>query len=152
MVIRNWRWPSDITRQYYRQSFNICPLSVLYIVHIVRDRPFNLQGGEGGLWFFVSFRIFFLTTQEFEYLFLLSRKVRNFFPEFNIRLCDKNSESDNFFFPLRIYYNPLAIVLSVLQFYSFLLPLWYLSYNVKKYSDSQCCWKKYSDFGGGKKK
>jgi hypothetical protein len=21
----------------------------------------------------------------------------------------------------------------------------------KKYSDSQCCWKKYSDFGGGKK-
>ena len=21
-----------------------------------------------------------------------------------------------------------------------------------KYSDSQCCWKKYSDFGGGKKK
>jgi hypothetical protein len=23
---------------------------------------------------------------------------------------------------------------------------------LKKYSDSQCCWKKYSDFGGGKKK
>jgi hypothetical protein len=23
---------------------------------------------------------------------------------------------------------------------------------IKKYSDSQCCWKKYSDFGGGKKK
>jgi hypothetical protein len=22
----------------------------------------------------------------------------------------------------------------------------------KKYSDSQCCWKKYSDVGGGKKK
>jgi hypothetical protein len=22
----------------------------------------------------------------------------------------------------------------------------------KNYSDSQCCWKKYSDFGGGKKK
>jgi len=22
----------------------------------------------------------------------------------------------------------------------------------KKYSDSQCCWTKYSDFGGGKKK
>ena len=22
---------------------------------------------------------------------------------------------------------------------------------MKKYSDSQCCWKKYSDFGGGKK-
>ena len=23
---------------------------------------------------------------------------------------------------------------------------------LKEYSDSQCCWKKYSDFGGGKKK
>ena len=23
---------------------------------------------------------------------------------------------------------------------------------LKKYSDSQCCWKKYSDFGGGKTK
>jgi len=23
---------------------------------------------------------------------------------------------------------------------------------LKKYSDSQCCWKKYSYFGGGKKK
>ena len=23
---------------------------------------------------------------------------------------------------------------------------------LRKYSDSQCCWKKYSDFGGGKKK
>ena len=37
--------------------------------------------------------------------------------------------------------------------------LYYFSSNIeirdeplKKYSDSQCCWKKYSDFGGGKKK
>ena len=41
---------------------------------------------------------FFRTTQELEYLFFLSRKARNFFPEFNIRLYDKNSESDYFFF------------------------------------------------------
>jgi hypothetical protein len=27
--------------------------------------------------------------------------------------------------------------------------LWF--FFLKKYSDSQCCWKKYSDFGGGKK-
>jgi hypothetical protein len=52
----------------------------------VRDQPFNLKG-RGGLWFFVSFRIFFW-----------SRKGRTFFPEFNIRLYDKNSESDYFFF------------------------------------------------------
>jgi hypothetical protein len=43
--------------------------------------------------------IFFRTTQELEYLFFLSRKARNVFPEFNIRLYDKNSESDYFFFP-----------------------------------------------------
>jgi hypothetical protein len=42
---------------------------------------------------------FFRTTQELEYLFFLSRKVRNFFPEFNSRLYDKNSQSDFFFFP-----------------------------------------------------
>jgi hypothetical protein len=30
------------------------------------------------------------------------------------------------------------------------LGLWLFS--KKKYSDSQCCWKKYSDFGGGQKK
>ena len=35
--------------------------------------------------------------QELEYLFL-SHKARFFFPEFNIMLYDKNSESDYFFF------------------------------------------------------
>ena len=41
----------------------------------------------------------FRTTQEFEYLFCLSRKARIFFPDYNIRLYDKNSESDYYFFP-----------------------------------------------------
>ena len=40
---------------------------------------------------------FYRKTQELEYLFFLSRKARFFFPEFNIRLYDKNSESDYFF-------------------------------------------------------
>ena len=57
---------------------------------------------EGGLWFFVSFRIFFWTTQQFEYYFFLSRKARIFFPEFNIRLYDKNFELDYFFSSTRI--------------------------------------------------
>ena len=47
---------------------------------MVRDRPFNLQGGVMVFCFVQIFRIF------------------NFFSEFNIRLYDKNSESD-FFFP-----------------------------------------------------
>ena len=38
--------------------------------------------------------IFFRTTQELKYF--LSRLARNFVPEFNIRLYDKNSESDFF--------------------------------------------------------
>ena len=32
------------------------------------------------------------------FIFFLLRKARNYFPEFNIRLYDKNSESDYFFF------------------------------------------------------
>ena len=44
-----------------------------------------------GLWFFVSFRIFFSDNTRARILF--------FFPEYNIRLYDKNSESDYFFFP-----------------------------------------------------
>jgi hypothetical protein len=45
---------------------------------------------------FVSFRIFFRITRELEYIFFLSREGRILFPEFNIRLYDKNSESDFF--------------------------------------------------------
>jgi hypothetical protein len=64
---------------------------------VVRDRPFNLKGG--GYGFLFRSENFFQTTQELEYYFFLSRKAWNFFPESNIRLYDKNSESDYFFFP-----------------------------------------------------
>jgi hypothetical protein len=60
------------------------------------DRPFNLKGGGYGFLFRSEF--FFRITQELEYLFFLSRKARNFFPEYNNRFYDKNSESDYFFF------------------------------------------------------
>ena len=43
--------------------------------------------------------ICFRTTQELEYCFFLSRVAQFFFPEFNIRLYDKNSESDYYLFP-----------------------------------------------------
>jgi hypothetical protein len=48
-----------------------------------------------GYGFLFRSELFFLTTQELEYIF----KVRIFFPEFNIMLYDKNSVSDYFFFP-----------------------------------------------------
>jgi hypothetical protein len=44
----------------------------------------------------------FRTTQELEYLFILSRKAQFFPPEFIIRLYDKNSESDYFFSSTKI--------------------------------------------------
>jgi hypothetical protein len=42
---------------------------------------------------------FFFGQHELGYQYFLSHEARNFFPEFNIRLYDKNSESDYFFVP-----------------------------------------------------
>ena len=42
---------------------------------------------------------FFRITRELEYLFFLWAKREIFIPEFNIRLNDKNSESEYYFFP-----------------------------------------------------
>ena len=55
--------------------------------------------GGGGYGFLFYSKNFFRTTQELEYLFFLSCKAQIFFPEFNIRLYDNNSESDYYFFP-----------------------------------------------------
>ena len=63
---------------------------------MLRDRPFNLKGGGYGFLFRSEF---FFGQHKSEYLFFLLRKARNFFPEPHIRLYDKNSESDYFFFP-----------------------------------------------------
>jgi hypothetical protein len=53
---------------------------------------------KGGYGFLFRSELFFRTTQELEYLFVLSRDFI-FFPEFNFSLYDKNSESDYFIFP-----------------------------------------------------
>jgi hypothetical protein len=72
------------------------------VASTIRDRPFNLWGGYGFL--FRSEFFFLWTTRELEYLFLLLCKARIFFPEFNIRLYDKNSESNFFFLPPKSEY------------------------------------------------
>ena len=54
---------------------------------IVRERPFNLRGG---VMVFCLVQNLFFGQHELEYFFL-SRKVRIFLPEFNIRLYDKYS-------------------------------------------------------------
>ena len=51
-----------------------------------------------GYGFLFRSEFFFRTTHELEYLFFLSLKARNIFPEYNIRLYDNNSESDYFIF------------------------------------------------------
>ena len=66
-----------------------------YMIWFLRDRPFNLQ--LGGLWFFASFRIFFSdNTRVRIFIFFVAQSVI-FFSESNIRIYDKNSESDYFF-------------------------------------------------------
>jgi hypothetical protein len=57
----------------------------------------NVIGPRMGYGFLFRSEFFFRTTRELKYLFFLLRKARLFFPEFNIRLYDKNSESDYFF-------------------------------------------------------
>ena len=52
-----------------------------------------------GYGFLFRSKIFFRTTPELEYYFFFVVQSANFLPEFNIRLYDKNSESDYYFFP-----------------------------------------------------
>ena len=62
---------------------------------IFRDRPFNLKGG---LWFFVSFKKNFRTTQELEYLFSLSPKAPIFFQNLTLGYMTKTLNQIKFFF------------------------------------------------------
>jgi hypothetical protein len=80
---------------FQMHDLRCCFLECFWEPSTIRDRPFNLKG-EGGLWFFVSFRIFFSDNTRVRILFFLSRKAHIFFSESNIRLYDKNSESDYF--------------------------------------------------------
>ena len=52
---------------------------------------------KGGLWFFASFQNF--SSDNTRVRIFICFVARIFFPEFNIRLYDNNSESDYVFFP-----------------------------------------------------
>ena len=66
----------------------------LCIVVSIRDRPFNLKGAGGGLWFFVSFRnVFFRITRELEYLLI-------FFQNSTLGYMIKTLNQIILFFPL----------------------------------------------------
>ena len=69
--------------------------------HVLRDRPCNLKGGGGRLMVLCFVQKFVFGFHKSYNIYILCRaKLRFFFPEFNIRLYDKNSESDYFFFLL----------------------------------------------------
>ena len=67
----------------------------------IRDRPFNLKGegrGGGWLWFFVSFRFFFRTTQELEYIFFCRAKREFFFQNLTLGYMTNTLNQIIFFF------------------------------------------------------
>jgi hypothetical protein len=72
----------------------------MFQIHL-RDRPFNLQGGVG-VWFFVSFRIFFRMTLDLEYLFILSREF--FFQNSTLGYMSKTLNQISFFPPQKSEY------------------------------------------------
>ena len=80
-----------------------------FIVHLlisVRDRPFNLQ--RGGVCFFCVQDFFFGQDESQNIYFFLSRKARNFCPEFDNRLYVKNSD---YFFSsnkIRIFFSAIV--------------------------------------------
>ena len=72
-----------------------CPLN--FYGQDLRDRSFSLKGG--GVMVFYSVEKTFFGQRKSQNIFFLLRKAQFFFPEINIRLYDKNSESDYFFLP-----------------------------------------------------
>ena len=68
-------------------------IGLYYVTQVIRDRPFNFARGGGDIVFFFVQKFFF-GQHEF---FFGRAKGEIVFPEFNIRLYDKNSESDFFF-------------------------------------------------------
>ena len=97
-----WSW--SYGSWIYNYLCNQCLSPLTLCVRIAQARCTHTTLGTDhltwrrGLWFFVSFRIIFLDNTRIRIFIFLSRKARIFFPKFNIRLYDKNSESD-FFFP-----------------------------------------------------
>ena len=75
--------------------FFYCFLYSLFFL-LIRDRPFNLKVGGGGVMVFCFVQNFFFGQHKSQNIYFFCRA---FFPHYNIRLYDKNSESD-YFFPL----------------------------------------------------
>ena len=106
-------WPCSCYIQYYTTKCNkICGhVHVIYNITQQSQNPIEKSQKEARsiplsmeksifVEYYLRLRseFFFRTIQELEYYFFLSREAGIFFPQSNIRLNDKNSESDYFFF------------------------------------------------------
>ena len=67
----------------------------------VRDRPFNLKGG-GGLWFFISFRIFFSDNTRVRIFIFCRAKRDKFFQNTTLRYMTKTLDQIIFFSSTKI--------------------------------------------------
>jgi hypothetical protein len=70
----------------------------------------------------------------------------------NIPIKVSNNLFDKLVQPVLTYNAEISFMDSYLTYYRKIAILWVMFFILKNYSDSQCCWKKYSDFGEGKKK
>ena len=68
------------------------------LLRYARFYLFTLLQYNTALWFFISFRKKISDNTRVRIIIVLLPKARIFFKKFNIRLYDKNSESDFFFF------------------------------------------------------
>ena len=70
-------------------------LHLKFSFHLGTD---HLTWKGGGYGFLFRSEFFFRITRVRIFIYFVAQKARIFFPEFNISLYDKNSESDYFFF------------------------------------------------------
>jgi hypothetical protein len=81
---------------WIHDEFNLTHMNLWFSSFLVRTDHLTCRVGKGGGYGFLFRPEFFFRTRELEYLFFLSRIL---IPECNIKLYDKNSESDYFIFP-----------------------------------------------------
>ena len=90
-------YPCSIVNMYkFLSKYNFIKDLFFNIIAIIRDRPFNLKWGYG---FLFHSEFFFRTSQEFEYIFFLSRQARNFFQNSTLGYMTKTLNQIIYFFP-----------------------------------------------------